>query len=152
MADDPPEERPMIIPEDVYLDAARAYEEQLHGQPLDTAFDAVIAANATHPTFRAAVASAYRAGYGQGRDDEAAGPATPPDPLAAMRELLAEQEADTGGLGAADRAALAILEAAEAAWPIHRCPTVEAAGALAVILAAEDQPSPLSATERRSTR
>lgn len=61
------------IPESVYLDAALV--QQVAWRPgEDPEWQQRIAERmAADPPFRAAVESAYRAGYGQGRDDEAAG-------------------------------------------------------------------------------
>lgn len=61
-----------------YLDAARAYVERLATRSTRwEATDSVIADLAANPVFVAAVdaafAAGYRAGYGQGRDDEAGG-------------------------------------------------------------------------------
>ncbi len=64
---------PGAVPEQVYLDAGRA--QQIAWRPdEDPQYQQRIAERmAADPPFRAAVESAYWAGYGQGRDDEAAG-------------------------------------------------------------------------------
>jgi hypothetical protein len=54
------------IPEQVYRDAAKAHVRT------EGVNDGYIEDQIGDPPFRAAVESAYRAGYGQGRDDEAA--------------------------------------------------------------------------------
>lgn len=69
-----------------YLDAARANVTALLTSPRDAMtpedFERTVANYAALPSHRAAVDSAYaagwRAGYGQGRDDEAASLDTPP--------------------------------------------------------------------------
>lgn len=54
------------VPEQVYVDAAR-----VHAEALGTGYGPGTISRAE--ALRAAVEIAYRAGYGQGRDDEAAG-------------------------------------------------------------------------------
>jgi hypothetical protein len=60
------------IPEQVFLDAGRAFAGQLTNRR-DEHREQTVRHCVTNPSVRAAVDSAYRAGYGQGRDDEAAG-------------------------------------------------------------------------------